>query len=73
MSISSRMRNIKAHPVTVTRSPAKTGTEANLITEDGWIFREQPGKGVECIRRDDEAQTGSVTRSNAVRNRYRKN
>ena len=73
MSISSRMRNIKAHPVTITKSPAQTGTQAKLFTEEGWIFREQPGKGVECIRRDDEAQTGGVNTSNPVRNRYRKN
>jgi hypothetical protein len=73
MSISSRMREIKASSISVPRSPAKVVHEENLFAEDGWIFRERPGKGVECIRRDDEAQVGSVTRLNAVRNRYRKN
>jgi hypothetical protein len=73
MSISSRIRNIKARPVLATKSPAKTGTETNLITEDGWIFREQSGKRVDCIRRDDEAQVGNVTQPNLVRRRYPSN
>jgi hypothetical protein len=73
MSISSRIREVKASSISIPRSPAKGAPEGNLFAEDGWIFRERPGKGVECIRRDDEAQTGSVTISNPVRNRYRKN
>lgn len=74
MSISSKMREIKASSISVPRSPAKAAAEENLFAEDGWIFRVRPGKGAECIRRDDAAQTGSVTRSNPVRrNRYRKN
>jgi hypothetical protein len=72
MSISSRMREIKVSSISVSRSPAKA-PEENLFAEDGWIFRERPGKGVECIRRDDEAQRGGVTRSNPVQSRYRKN
>jgi hypothetical protein len=73
MSISSRMREVKASSISVPRSPAKAAAKENLFAEDGWIFREQPGKGVECIRRDDDAQTVGVTRTNPVQNRYRKN
>jgi hypothetical protein len=31
---------------------SRTGTK--LFFEDGWIFSQQPGKGVECLRRIED-------------------
>ena len=73
MSISSRMRNIKAPPAPAMKSPAKAGTEADLGTQDDWIFHEQPGKRAEPRRRDDAARAANVTPPNLVRNRYPSN
>jgi len=30
--------------------------EVNYIAEDGWVFIERPGKGVECVRRYDSSE-----------------
>jgi hypothetical protein len=30
------------------------GTGTKLFFEDGWIFAQQPGKGVECLRRIED-------------------
>jgi len=35
------------------------GTGTKLFFEDGWIFSQQPGKGVECLRRIED--TGPAT------------
>lgn len=28
--------------------------EARFFAEDGWVFRERPGQGIECVARYDE-------------------
>jgi hypothetical protein len=35
--------------------PARQATGVKLYAEDGWIFREHPGKGIECICRYEDA------------------
>jgi hypothetical protein len=32
---------------------------AKFFAEDGWLFSQVPGKGVECLRRIDEASVVS--------------
>ena len=73
MSISSRMRNIKAPHAPAMKAPAKPGTEANLGTQDDWVFREQLAKQAKPRRRGDEAHAANVTPPNLVRNRYPNN
>ena len=72
MSISSRMRNIKAPHAPAMKAPTKASAEANLGTPDDWIFREQPAKQAEPRHRD-EAHAANVTPPNLVRNRYPSN
>lgn len=74
MSISSRMRNIKVPHAPAMKAPAKQpGTEANLVTQDDWSFREQPGKQGVPRRRGGEAHAANVTPPNLLRNRYPNN
>ncbi len=41
-----------------------------LFAEDGWIFSQQPGKGVECLRRYDESMLSMLSQPNEVRHNY---
>jgi hypothetical protein len=44
--------------------------DAKLYTEDGWIFREQPGKGIECLSRYDGAESVTLAQPNLARHDY---
>jgi hypothetical protein len=41
-----------------------------LFAEDGWIFSQQPGKGVECLRRYDESMLSMLSPPNEARHNY---
>jgi hypothetical protein len=43
-------------PRKVDRLATSFAPEVNYIAEDGWVFIERPGKGVECVRRYDSAE-----------------
>jgi hypothetical protein len=45
-------------------------SEAKLYTEDGWIFRERPGKGIECVSRYDGAEAGLLSQPNLALQDY---
>ena len=49
------------------------GPEVKLIAEDGWVFIERPGKGIECVRRFDAAELEVSSQPNLVRHRYPSN
>ena len=49
---------------------AASNSNRKLIAEDGWIFSELPGKGVECVRRYDEAAARPIGQPNLVRHHY---
>jgi hypothetical protein len=36
------------------RTPAPASAEARFFAEDGWVFRERPGQGIECVARYDQ-------------------
>ena len=62
MSISSRIRDIKARSVQATTLPAKAGTGVKLSRGNSWVSREQPGKRVDHLRRDDETEPNPARR-----------
>ncbi len=36
--------------------------EIKFINEDGWVFREQPGKSVECVQRSETPSQPNLVR-----------
>jgi len=49
---------------------AEIPSGTSLFAEDGWIFSQQPGKGVECLRRYDESMLGMLSQPNEARHNY---
>jgi hypothetical protein len=48
-------------------------SEVNLFAEDGWVFIERPGKGIQCVRRYDAADLDDLLQPNRVRQSYPSN
>lgn len=34
--------------------------EVKFYTEDGWVFREHPGKGIECVGRSEDVYAADL-------------
>lgn len=45
---------------------SRSAPGAKFYFEDGWVFREQHGKHIECICRYEAAQTGSPSQSDTA-------
>jgi hypothetical protein len=55
------------------QTAAEIPSGSKLFAEDGGIFSQQPGKGVECLRRYDESMLGMLSQPNEVRHNYPSN
>lgn len=55
-------------PRKVSDMPADlNASEAKFYAEDGWVFKERAGKGIECVGRYEDAQVMDLWRSDAGR------
>ncbi len=55
-------------PHKVSDMPAgQSASEAKFYAEDGWVFRERAGKGIECVGRYEDAQVMDLWRHDAAR------
>jgi hypothetical protein len=44
-----------------------SASEAKFYAEDGWVFRERAGKGIECVGRYEDAQVMDLWRAGPER------
>lgn len=44
-----------AQPPSGRATTTAISAEARFFAEDGWVFRERPGQGIECVARYDQA------------------